>query len=292
MTKGIPFYELYGETFLREETGLIHIEDIAHRSRGLDWKIAPHRHDKLIQIVFTFDEKWQVSLDGNYHHLDSNCVVLIPPAVVHSFDFRANVRGYVLSLNQGMLFEALEPNSHLDLIDLLSAPQIIEFKSDAQMQRFISYIDLLVKEIHNVELDQEFVLERLVQLVLVALKRQLAVSSLQGELSGHQSSTLLNFKRLIEQDYCVHNSVKHYAQQLHVSVATLNRLCKAHLKASPKTLIHQRLITEAKRKLLYTRQSIEDIAFSLGFKDVGYFSRVFKKATGETAGHYRKAHSF
>ena len=56
---------------------------------------------------------------------------------------------------------------------------------------------------------------------------------------------------------CEYNSVKHYAQQLHVSVSTLNRICKAHLKSSPKVIIYQRLINEAKRKLLYAKRIVK-----------------------------------
>lgn len=292
MSKGVPFYELYGESFLREELGLIHIEDIAHRSRGLDWKIAPHRHDKLTQIVCIFDDKWQVKLDDNHYHLDGNCVVLIPPGVVHSFVFRANARGYVLSLNQDMLFEVLEPKRNVTLLDLVSAPQVVEFRDHSQIESFIAYVDLVVKEIRRVEPDQHFILEHLVQLILSTIKRQKALSTMHNESSAFQSRTLLNFRRLIEQQYTEHNSLQHYAKQLNVSVSTLNRICKSHLKSSPKVIIHQRLINEAKRKLLYTKQSIEDIAYSLGFKDVGYFSRFFKQATGETAGQFRKAHGY
>ena len=178
MSKGVPFYDLYGESFLREEVGLVHIEDIAHRSRGLDWKIAPHRHDKLTQIVCTFDDKWQVNLDGNQYQLDGNCVVLIPPGVVHSFVFKAKTRGYVLSLNQDLLFEALEPKCNVALLDLVSAPQIVEFKDHSQIERFIAYIDLVVKEMRSVEPDQHYVLERLVQLLLSTIKRQQALSTM------------------------------------------------------------------------------------------------------------------
>ncbi|MGB3383878.1 MAG: helix-turn-helix domain-containing protein [Marinomonas sp.] len=49
------------------------------------------------------------------------------------------------------------------------------------------------------------------------------------------------------------------------------------------------MLLEAKRQLLYTSQSIEEIAYNLGFKDPAYFSRFFKKNTGYPPGRFRAA---
>lgn len=74
------------------------------------------------------------------------------------------------------------------------------------------------------------------------------------------SDTLLQFRVLIEQHYTDHLAIEEYADRLHVSVSTLNRLCQHLLKNSPKTIIHKRGIIEAKRRLIYTQQSVEEIS--------------------------------
>jgi AraC family transcriptional activator of pobA len=43
------------------------------------------------------------------------------------------------------------------------------------------------------------------------------------------------------------------------------------------TLINARLILEAKRELAHSPQSVKQIAHGMGFSDVGYFSRFFRK---------------
>jgi AraC-like DNA-binding protein len=44
-----------------------------------------------------------------------------------------------------------------------------------------------------------------------------------------------------------------------------------------------RLILEARRRLYYGhRSSVKELAFELGFNDPDYFSRLFKKVTGQT----------
>ncbi|NMW30416.1 helix-turn-helix domain-containing protein, partial [Escherichia fergusonii] len=44
-------------------------------------------------------------------------------------------------------------------------------------------------------------------------------------------------------------------------------------------VLHERLILEAKRCLQYTQMTISQIADYLGFSDVAYFSRFFKRHT-------------
>ena len=56
---------------------------------------------------------------------------------------------------------------------------------------------------------------------------------------------------------------------------------------SAKGFIAQRILAEAKRRLIYTRQPLEEISYQLGFTDPAYFSREFSKAEGMPPGAYR-----
>ena len=50
-------------------------------------------------------------------------------------------------------------------------------------------------------------------------------------------------------------------------------------------LIRQRVLTEAKRALVFTGQPIHEISYDLGFADPSHFARFFRKQTGiDTAG--------
>jgi len=82
--------------------------------------------------------------------------------------------------------------------------------------------------------------------------------------------------------------VSRYAEQLHISTSTPGRLCHRLLGSAPKHLIDQRLLSEFRRRLVYTRQSLEEIAYTLGFRDYPYFSRFFRQRQGITPGEYRK----
>ncbi|MEP4892265.1 MAG: helix-turn-helix domain-containing protein [Aliiglaciecola sp.] len=283
----IPFYDLYGEAFIRQEPNVAHVEDIAYRSRGLGWEISPHRHNRLSQIVAVLDGHWSVDLDDQQHILHGNWLVLIPAGVVHGFHFASDTQGFVLSLNDSLLARQ-EGATANDLSALVWKPQALEFKDARQIERFCGYIKLLKHELSNDEVAQNLAVNNLVQLILITVLRQQRLQAMTLSHASRESSILLKFRALIEQHYQQHLPVKDYAQELHISISKLNRLCQALLNDSPKAIIHQRLVIEAKRRLTYTKQSVEEIAEVLGFSDPAYFSRFFKQMVGVTAGTFRK----
>jgi AraC family transcriptional regulator, transcriptional activator of pobA len=283
----IPFYDLYGEAFIRQEPNLVHVEDIAYRSRGLGWEIAPHRHNRLSQVVVVFDNIWSVDLDDITHQLSGNWLVLIPAGVVHGFHFAPNTEGFVLSINDTLLSRSESGETH-PLADLVWQAQAVEFKDKQQRERFCTYINLLKHELNADELAQNMAVTQLVQLILLTILRQQRLQAMKVSNVSRESTILLNFRALIEQHYSQHLAVKDYALHLHISVSKLNRLCQNLLNNSPKAIIHQRLVIEAKRRLIYTKQSVEEIAEVLGFSDPAYFSRFFKQMVGTTAGVFRQ----
>ncbi|WP_322789360.1 helix-turn-helix domain-containing protein [Paraburkholderia hospita] len=52
---------------------------------------------------------------------------------------------------------------------------------------------------------------------------------------------------------------------------------------------HARIITEAKRDLIFGNMSVEQIAFGLGFADAAYFTRFFRREVGQAPSQIRAA---
>jgi AraC family transcriptional activator of pobA len=88
------------------------------------------------------------------------------------------------------------------------------------------------------------------------------------------------FQELLEQFVAEHKSVMEYAEILGVSVYQLNKITKSAVGKTVSELINEQLILESKRTLLGTSNQVKDIAYSIGFEDVSYFIRFFKKNTG------------
>ncbi len=97
-----------------------------------------------------------------------------------------------------------------------------------------------------------------------------------------------SLEQLVEENYASDRSPESYAEQLHVSVRHLNRICRSCYGTSFGELITGRVILEAKRLLSGQEWSMKEIANRLGFEEYAYFSRVFKQQTGETPRDFRE----
>lgn len=95
------------------------------------------------------------------------------------------------------------------------------------------------------------------------------------------------FYVLVDNHYKEKKQVQEYADLLHRSPKTLSNLFASYGLSSPLRIIHERLLTEAKRLLLYTHKSAKEIADILGFEDLAAFSRFYKKMTFESITDYR-----
>ena len=69
--------------------------------------------------------------------------------------------------------------------------------------------------------------------------------------------------------------------------AQLRSACKTTLGLSPLAILHDRIVAEAKRSLIYTTMSIADIGYALGFEDAAYFTRFFTRLLGVTPTKFR-----
>ncbi|MFT4116691.1 helix-turn-helix domain-containing protein [Bradyrhizobium sp.] len=79
-----------------------------------------------------------------------------------------------------------------------------------------------------------------------------------------------------------------YANLLGMTADRLHSLCSRELGRSPSELIQQRVVREAATRLESGTSTVKQVAFALGFKDAAYFSRFFRKHTGEAPGAWRQ----
>jgi len=72
-----------------------------------------------------------------------------------------------------------------------------------------------------------------------------------------------------------------------MTVDRLNDHVKRATGVTAGHLVRQRVLTEAKRQLVFTSQPIQDIAQELAFSDPSHFARFFRKHTGTTPHEFR-----
>ncbi|WGS18729.1 MULTISPECIES: helix-turn-helix domain-containing protein [unclassified Bradyrhizobium] len=98
---------------------------------------------------------------------------------------------------------------------------------------------------------------------------------------------VMRFRELIEQHYRDHPPLGFYARKLGVTTARLNSCCRVTTGRSSLALINDRLLTEAKRSLLYSDMTVNEIGVALGYDDAAYFNRFFSRRVGLPPGRFR-----
>lgn len=95
------------------------------------------------------------------------------------------------------------------------------------------------------------------------------------------------FYILVDNHFREKKQVQDYADLLHRSPKTLSNLFAAYGLPSPLRIVHERILSEARRLLLYTPKSAKEIAALLGFDELAAFSRFFRKMTGKSISEFR-----
>jgi len=286
----IPNYALYGETAQPVWHESLHVESISKRSGAHNWEIAAHRHEGLLQLLYLQRGGGEVLFDSDRIQAQAPCVVYVPAQVVHGFHWAGAVEGQVITAAQHPLesiTQVLAPN----LLATVRKPQVIALPHwEADEDPLLPLCRALHEEYHNRA--REHVassMSLLLALLIQALRHEPQASGNGRRPPSRRSQQLTGFRELVDMHFREHWSLGAYAAELGLTLATLGRLCQEHLGMTPMNVINARLVLEAKRALGHSSLSVKEIAHDLGFVDVGYFSRFFRKHSGVSPSGFRDA---
>uniref|UniRef100_UPI001FB80F71 helix-turn-helix domain-containing protein n=1 Tax=Pseudomonas aeruginosa TaxID=287 RepID=UPI001FB80F71 len=116
----------------------------------------------------------------------------------------------------------------------------------------------------------------------------ISVSTWAEARPGRGQEYLSAFSQLVERHFREHLGIDEYARRLGISPAHLNGVARRLSGQTALGIVHQRLLLEAKRDLVYTAMTVNEIADRLGFSEPAYFTRFFKRLSGVSPSVFRK----
>lgn len=280
----IPVFKLYGENQAWPTPDLLHCESIPKRSSLHHWEIKPHRHADLYQLLYVQSGQALVEVEGRREDVREATIQVVPPLMVHGFQFSENIEGYVLTLGAPLVAQ-LESQLGAPLAVLAAAGC---YPVGRDRQRLNSLFKTLLEEYEGSASARDLLLHSLVNVLLVWISRRRQQNVIPSNRSERNQQLLGHFIKLVEQHYLEHPTVEALAHRIGLSSVHLNTLCRELAGQTALQIIHQRLMLEAKRNLIYTNISISQLSDNLGFSDPTYFSRFFKRLSGQTPNAFRQ----
>lgn len=289
----IPSFTLYGEPAgSGRHAESLHIEDIQARSRKYLWRIGTHRHTHLCQCVLVTAGPVTVVLEESQRSFNGPAAMIIPAGTIHSFRFRPETQGYVLTLNLQQVLSIASVAHQAPIESLFAVPRAIDLSLDTALAtRAAGQLECLLHEFRRPEPVLEPIAGWLACCVLWGIAANSGTALTADMHCGQDLDRLRQFRLLMESHYAHHWPVERYARQLRLSEASLNRLCRRLAGGTGFDLVQQRLALEARRRLIHVRSSVSGIATELGFKDSAYFCRFFRRHSGVSPNEFRRRHA-
>ncbi|HEY9280498.1 MAG TPA: helix-turn-helix domain-containing protein [Eoetvoesiella sp.] len=283
----VPVYKLYGEHEQWLTPDMVHCESIADRSKLHNWQIKLHQHHGLVQLLYLQGGSAKVCLDGGYFDLMPRQIVMVPQMCIHGFTFAPNAQGHVVMLAYP-LFNKLAQHMG-DGPAALTSPHIYSVASGGDEDYVDMVFSTLDTEYRANAAHRNVLLEATLVSLLVWLTRNSSYFKReQAKELDRGRQHFRGFCQLIEESYSQQFLVDQYAKKIGITAAHLNVLCRQVVGQSALQLIHQRIVLEAKRSLVYTSMTISVVSDTLGFSDPAYFTRFFKRHVGMSPKDFRK----
>jgi AraC family transcriptional activator of pobA len=288
----LPLFHLYGDPPDDQAFDFIHVETIASRSSVHDWTIRAHRHRNLFQILLIESGGGEMTFEAASVPFAAPAAILVPPTIAHGFHFEPQqTDGWVISFTEDVADAMGDPSGDaLARLKALAAEPVIPLAGQAETRRLAQ----LCSELHEERFlaREGFRLAMRGYLALIAIEvARLAVSRARsGTVTlAATDATVQALRRLVEEHFRSQRLLGFYAAQLAMTPDRLNDHVKRATGVTAGHLIRQRVLTEAKRQLVFTLQPIHEIAYDLTFADPSHFARFFRKHTGTTPQAFRES---
>lgn len=216
--------------------------------------------------------------------ITDDTLLFIPHNCVNSFDKNGSYHGRTIIFTDGFYCRDSSDHQFLRSSILFSdLYPIARLKVNPDMTKLRTFLAMLEDEYAGVpDATQHHMIQNMLHLFLLQAERELRKQGFEELKPGLNLEYLMAFRDLLEEQFHKERSVSHYAAAMHISVKQLNKATGALLDKSPKQIIDERVMLEAKRLLVHSNMPVKEIGYELGFNEPTNFIKYFKKHSGST----------
>ncbi|HPI08757.1 MAG TPA: helix-turn-helix transcriptional regulator [Saprospiraceae bacterium] len=244
-----------------------------------------HRHDFFF-ILALKKGKGKHEIDFTAYEVLDDTVFFLRPGQVHQLELSAGCTGYLIEFNT----EFYHPGgkSSIQRLRKASNKNHCAFE-ESRFDKLHAMLGFMYQESTAREEGYLDVIKSSLDIFFIEFVRQSpnpkGASSVAGTYTQERFEEFLD---LLDKHITTHKQVSQYLDMMNLSAYQLNEITKASIGKTASDLITEHILLEAKRYLLATPNQVKDIADHLGYEDVSYFIRFFRKHAGYSPEAFRQ----
>lgn len=239
-----------------------------------------HSHD-YFQIIFIDKGAAKHTIEyDNGILMEPRSVSVIFPKQLHQITFTSGTEGIIVMFDEVLFCSDIlkkELKSYTkDLykkLNLIRREQIDYIK----LRKMVDNINYLLLNITPIKKEQ---IRFYIKILLLQLIEDVHEDTLPQK-SLPTVNLFARYKELIEEQFRETKTVAAYAGQIGISSRKLNQICKTEAGITALAVIHERLMIEIRRLLLFSGESMKEIAYELGFSSTPAFNKFVFSQTGK-----------
>ncbi len=258
------------------------IQDVHAKLNGETMIELLHRHNFFFILVLQKGIGHH-EIDFRSYSVTNYSLYFIKPGQVHQLTLQPESKGYLLYFSADSYYA--NNKSLNQLLNKVSNQNFYQLDLHF-FEKIFPLLDAIYDEYINRNKGYEEIIRANLNILFTKLTRNHDNKN-TNETDKYTQERLEEFLQLLEKHIVNKKLVSQYAGMMNLSSYQLNKIIKSSLDKTCSEAIKEHIILEAKRHLLATSNLVNQIALSLGYEDVSYFIRLFKKHTGHSPNAFR-----
>lgn len=242
----------------------------------------PHQKDHFC-ILIVESGQLKLHIEDRTQIIKKGKIAVIFPNQVHDIEaLSTDISGRII-LFEEVLFCSDILKNELSVYNVNLSTQLNCILMDAAaFEKSLYTVDLIQEIFDHPSLIKKEQARFYIKIFLLTL-----IESVHGQhpligKSNKDQPLYVQFKKLLNTHYKQERTVQYYAHQLAVTPKKLNSITKKHCGETAIGAIHNRILTEIKRQLMFGDTSHKQIALDLGFNSPAALNKFVKAKLNET----------
>ena len=234
-------------------------------------------------MVVTENGKINVHIEDKIHFLKAGKISVIFPDQVHFVsDLSEDLRGKIILFEEILFCSDILKNELSTYNVNLSTQLNCTILSNEDFEQSLDSIKIIKEIYQKPSLIKKEQARFLIKIFLLGLIE--SVHGLHPILNQETADKpiYVRFKKLLNEHYKEHRTVQYYADELVITPKKLNSITKKHCGETAIQSIHNRILIEIKRQLMFSDLSHKEIAFDLGFNSPSALNKFVRAKLQET----------